>query len=147
VRADDEGCPQGHSFGFFPYAELVDQRAGGVGKLVVAKLVEFGVGTPPSELDILIVDRAAQQNSLALFELRDKLFKCDDFSGADVGKVFGVKVDDLPFAWKGTFGDVLKGRNAVFVGEIEAWLDADNLEWLDFVAYGFHRVSLRYCYK
>src|SRR5690606_22867721 len=56
VGVDDEGGPQCHAFLFFAYAQLVDQGACRVAKLVMAELVQLGMFAAPSQLDVFVID-------------------------------------------------------------------------------------------
>ena len=98
VRIDDERRAERHAFPRIADAELVDERAGHIGELPVIEAAEVAVIAPPSELRELVVGRAAQDDSIALFEVLRELGEADDFSGTDEREVLRVEVNDFPLA-------------------------------------------------
>src|SRR5439155_8511335 len=118
------------------HAELVDERAGHVGKLPLVETLELRVVAPPAELGELVVSRAAEYDRIAVFEVLRELGEADDFGRADEREVLGIEVDDLPLAREGLFVDRRKGRFAVFLVAVEAGLHADHVERFQFLTYG-----------
>src|SRR6185436_1897967 len=89
--------------------------------------------------------RAAHEDRIALLELRRQLVEADDLGRADEGEVLRPEVDDLPLAREALLGDLLEGRDAVFLVLVEAGLYAGDAERFELVANGFHEVPVCCC--
>ncbi len=108
--------------------EAIDQRTIGVGKRPDRQLVEVLVIATPCKLHEFIVGRTAQNDCVAVFEIRSKARKFSDFGRAHKGKILRVKENNLPLAREACFGDFFKCRNAVFFVMVETGLYAGDLE-------------------
>ncbi len=97
--------------------------------------------TAPRQLDELVVDAAAEQNRVTVFEVVRQLAELDDFRRADEGEVLRIEVDDLPLARERLLGDFLEGGLAVIFVVVESRLRSGDGECFDFIANGLHAVT------
>lgn len=119
VRIDDERGAQCDASFLVAHAELVDQFALDVAERVVVQLVQVLVLTAPCELDEFVVDAAAEQDGVTLFEVLGQLAELDDFRRANEREVLRVEIDDLPLARERRFGDFFERRYAVLFVVVE----------------------------
>ena len=142
VRIDDERRAKRHAFAGVTHAELVDERARGVGELPVVQALEIAVVAPPAELREFIVGRTAEHDGVAIFEILRELREADDFGRTDKREILRVEIDDLPLPRERLLIDRLECGDPVFLVLIEPGLHADDVERSEFLAYGFHAVTL-----
>src|SRR5690606_19215620 len=84
-RIDHEGGAQGDAFFLVQDAEGAGELAGVLGEVLARQVVQVRMLTAPAELGVLGIGRTAEDEGVALFELRLHARKFSDFGRTNEG--------------------------------------------------------------
>ncbi len=128
VRVDHEGRAQGHAFVLIEHPERTGELAARIGELPHLQAVQVRMLAPPAELGVLVVDRAAHDDRVAVLELPVEPGESGDLGRADEGEVLGIEEDHLPLPREALRVDGLEGADALLFVVVETGLHARDLE-------------------